>query len=477
MCFLAQMSLCRLLAPCVVLAIPGWLLLLLIPSVEREVFRLSHTHLVGDALAVANAVITARHFVFCMGDYLWCVKDLIIDDLVSVYGWDAGVGVGSIPSMGVSEAPVYFSHAQYSSVAYDPRAGRPMDALCLTNRSDLPLGILPDRDPILMLNCDTGSQEHIARRQLLARAFPALKKEANADGAAFFGVPAHVLASEAAILGGSLVPVKYYYLRRLERAVADVVGLNLFRDLFDVDITPRLSALASWEAALAKVFVGAPLRASEGPRLRELRLSVEEVVATGNGARRVLEAARLLGLPAEARLEETVWLVMFAGYGGTRNLAFGALKHMLKDAASRSRLFRKDPAAYMLEAARLLPPVAGMNLFQFRKARVLQSFPFNRSELKSRPGDVGIIHTSGANRDPQVFGRPDDFLPGRVNAEKLLSWNNEWGHIRSCGTVAGCPMAPRGCPGAFLSLRLATKTVEFFVAGIEEAGLGFEKEL
>ena len=164
MCFLAQMSLCRLLAPCVVLAIPGWLLLLLIPSVEREVFRFSHTHLVGDALAVANAVITARHFVFCMGDYLWCVKDLIIDDLVSVYGWDAGVGVGSIPSMGVSEAPVYFSHAQYSSVAYDPRAGRPMDALCLTNRSDLPLGILPDRDPILMLNCDTGSQEHIAPR-------------------------------------------------------------------------------------------------------------------------------------------------------------------------------------------------------------------------------------------------------------------------------------------------------------------------
>ena len=100
-------------------------------------------------------------------------------------------------------------------------------------------------------------------------------------------------------------------------------GVNLFRDLFDVDITPRLSALASWEAALAKVFVGAPLRASEGPRLRELRRSVEEVVASGNGARRVLDTARLLGLPAEARSQAAYGVVAASHF--TRHLIAKAL--------------------------------------------------------------------------------------------------------------------------------------------------------
>merc|ERR1712048_861542 len=89
--------------------------------------------------------------------------------------------------------------------------------------------------------------------------------------------------------------------------------------------------------------------------------------------------------------------------------------------------------------------------------------------LKIQNRDKGLCLTSNANMDPSVFPNPLEFLPGRTEALKLLSWNNELGDFRKCPTVAGCPEAPRTCPGAHFSLRLATHIVDYFVGGIEQA--------
>ena len=76
---------------------------------------------------------------------------------------------------------------------------------------------------------------------------------------------------------------------------------------------------------------------------------------------------------------------------------------------------------------------------------------------------------TGANLDPQVFGeRASDFLPGRANADRLLTWNNELRDIRSCPSAAGCPAAPRGCPGTHLSIHLTERVVGYVVKSIEE---------
>merc|ERR1719215_1206202 len=168
---------------------------------------------------------------------------------------------------------------------------------------------------------------------------------------------------------------------------------------------------------------------------------------------------------------------MFAGYGGTGNLAMETLKMILKDPAKYTALFRKDKKAFMLEAARVYPPVGGMNAFAYRKELTFHFQGHDGKPLRKPktvvPGDVGIIFTSTANQDPLIFADPGSFIPGRANADKLLSWNNEVGEFGKCKTVAGCPEAPRGCPGTFLSYRIATRAVEFFVDGIEEAS-GFE---
>ena len=72
----------------------------------------------------------------------------------------------------------------------------------------------------------------------------------------------------------------------------------------------------------------------------------------------------------------------------------------------------------------------------------------------------------GSNKDPSLFEEPLAFRPGRKNALRLLTWNNELRDIRACPTAAGCDAAPRGCMGTHLSLRVATAVVEFFVSGL-----------
>ena len=87
--------------------------------------------------------------------------------------------------------------------------------------------------------------------------------------------------------------------------------------------------------------------------------------------------------PGQERLDEMVWIALFAGYGGTSNLAYETLRMIRKDGVGTGdrqvhilsqlqdpklvKLFRSDPLAFMLEAARIRPPVGGMNPVQYRK--------------------------------------------------------------------------------------------------------------
>ena len=58
-------------------------------------------------------------------------------------------------------------------------------------------------------------------------------------------------------------------------------------------------------------------------------------------------------------------------------------------------------------------------------------------DVEIRKGEKVFTWSSGANRDPTVFGEDaGTFRPGRENAERLLTWNNEYGEIRECGNVS-----------------------------------------
>ena len=91
-----------------------------------------------------------------------------------------------------------------------------------------------------------------------------------------------------------------------------------------------------------------------------------------------------LSRPARARLDEMLWIALFAGYGGTSNLAYETLRMIEKDQALAA-LFRADPDSFMLEAARVRPPVGGMNPVQFRRAEEI-SFPSINRTWHARVG-------------------------------------------------------------------------------------------
>jgi len=244
-----------------------------------------------------------------------------------------------------------------------------------------------------------------------------------------------------------------------DKAVQRVLGVTLFRWLFDADVSDEIELLIEYDALFAPAVFGQfNAGTAGGARLAEIRGKLEPKVAAGRFGQKFLALATERGMPATARLQEVLWIVLFAAFGGTGNLALQTVKHLLKDPAKYVPLFRKDSEAFMLEAARLYPPVGGMNFMELREP--LEMKLASGGSLRAGAGTWGVTITSGANRDPTVFADPDAFAPGRANAERLLTWNAELRDIRA-GT------APRGCPGTHLALRLATAVVAYFVPGIE----------
>lgn len=126
----------------------------------------------------------------------------------------------------------------------------------------------------------------------------------------------------------------------------------------------------------------------------------------------------------------------------------------------------------MLEAARLYPPVGGLTKLAVEpKRRELG----NGGTLLDAPGTSVMLWTSAANYDPHVFGGPAQsadyakrFIPGRENADRLLTWVAELRDLNKCPDAAGCAHAPRPCPGTHLALYLATEASKAFVAAAAE---------
>ena len=60
------------------------------------------------------------------------------------------------------------------------------------------------------------------------------------------------------------------------------------------------------------------------------------------------------------------------------------------------------------------------------------------------------------------------FVPGRENADRLLTWVSELRDIRVCPSPAlGCDTSPRNCPGAELAQRIIAQVTTYFLEGIE----------
>jgi len=448
---------------------------LFVPAIEDAVVKAAFTNLEGFPLILAGTAINVRHFTYCLGDFLGCIKDEIAQDMVMLYGWEGGVGQQvpwsiSLQMNGKHEVPLHFSHAAYRGWSHDTKAGRPPANFVYGFKSDLPPGVMPDGEPDILLNFDTGTEEHSKRRTLLADMLPALAREQETPAQLVIppGVDANVILNAGS--GGIVGKLNDVLIGgALKRAVFDTVGYNVFLQLFGADISENLADHFKYDSIFAPGVIGFPILGYQGRQLAEIRGKITDKVKAGEIGKRFMAKAEERGMNGTKRMNEAIWIAMFAGYGGSSNLCYYAIKHILEDPAKFVPMFRKNPRAFMLEAARHHPPVGGMNPVAYRKE--VRHELATGATLNMKPGDIAYLWSSGSNMDPAVFEDPHAFIPGRRNAEKVLSWNNELDNFAKCKTIAGCPEAPRGCPGTWLSLRIATDTVSHFVGPLEKAGL------
>ena len=405
----------------------------------------------GSAIfQVATAVISlvkARGNPLIM--YLRYFKDDYCRGLVAVYGWKPP-GVSDVCFMSVSPpgvAPLSFTFEAYRARTYDTLARRDPTQGPGSMSTDPPAGTVLRNDifPVLV-NLDTASPERQRRLEALAEVFLALGQ--------------HPPPMELVVPHG-VAPSHY----ARKSSIDQLVGATLFAWLFDAADAfrgetaasrARLKELADANVAIAKYAAGAYGSASQRRRMQAFWDDLEEIASASQSGQQL---AQRFGAAGAARIGELLFIAMFAGVGGTGSLVQLTLQHMAEKASERVALFRADPDAYMLEAARHFPPVAGMNPFLEHETR--RTTLGNGRTMHATAGERAYTLSSSANMDPTIFDEPRAFRPGRPNAERLLTWNNELGDIRK-GT------AVRGCPGTFLALRLATQAVAFFAGGIHE---------
>jgi cytochrome P450 len=266
-----------------------------------------------------------------------------------------------------------------------------------------------------------------------------------------------------------------------ERAIQDFVGLNLFKQLFGADVTAELDCMNEYDALIKTAFgagTGSAISATGGlEKLERCRQALYARVADTAPAKNMMAAAQKLGYDGKTRMIDFIWILMFAGYGGSGDLTIGTFNTVRSNPEKMVKLYRKDPDAFLLETSRLNPPVAGMNPFTLTQNLTIQNV--DGTPRTFQPGTWGGILISGANKDPTLYPDPYEFKPDRANLDQILTWNAELRDIRKCKNTAGfpsCKEAPRPCPGTWLALRTVKSAISFFMDGVEES-LGKKGEL
>lgn len=160
---------------------------------------------------------------------------------------------------------------------------------------------------------------------------------------------------------------------------------------------------------------------------------------------------------------------LFAGMFGTTHLTQSTLDRIQSNPELYVTMFLEDPKAFMVEQARLDPPVTSVtSVFEeettvhvgFGEVDPLGSRVSGGSEITYPKGAPIQLAISTANRDASVFGATAHlFDPKRANLSLALSWNG-------INSDVAQGLAPRGCPGRSLSLHIAHAVVRHFLPAV-----------
>jgi cytochrome P450 len=213
-------------------------------------------------------------------------------------------------------------------------------------------------------------------------------------------------------------------------AVAVVTGLLGLPGTDPAEVLTWYDAIVTAVTALSADGPGSAGGAAEAGRAAFSALSgrvTAAVRAPGGGS--LLSAASQEGGLTPDEVASDAAVLMFGGIETTEGMISNAVLHLLGDPAwlAAVRADRSLLPAAVAESLRLEPAAAVVD--RYAAAEV------EHGGARVRRGDLVRVSIAGANRDPAVFDRPDEFDPSRGGAQHNL----------------GFARGPHFCPGAQLA--------------------------
>jgi len=389
-----------------------------------------------------------------------CAYNLVfVKSLSNVYGWDEP-GLAYQYTSGASTTSNAFTHAAFKRVAHDPHLQRPSFTFVMGNGTKMVENGFFDSDILpSMLNLATDDPERVRRRDLIAEMIVATA-QTPPHGKHFpkFEVPDFINATADATM----------------ESVYQVTGYNIFKMAFGIELNlSDLVLIQEWLDIMNPCIVMDVLCPfDKGPKVYEVTYHILNLLKESAVGKAFIAEAAARKMDGLLRLKELTVVFLFAGFGGTSSLSWQTVNHLIHSPLEPYnqewvKQCYAEPDKVILEGARRFPPVLGINPFVYHTNKDYTLG--NGRQISEHVGDWGLMSTNGANHDPAVWGGPSNSLehafkwqPGRKNIDKLMTWGNELGALRSCESAAGCSAAPRPCPGAHLSFRLARDVAQHF---------------
>eukprot|EP00756_Hemistasia_phaeocysticola_P047466 Hpha_TRINITY_DN2169_c0_g1::TRINITY_DN2169_c0_g1_i1::g.42367::m.42367 len=415
-------------------------------SLDAPMHRATQVSLIGTIIA-------------CGGDYGVCGRAEIGGFLSRLAGWEGGKGPGFLQF-----AEVVVSHEEYVKMIYDTKFQRSKDIFISGNITTIVPGYVP-LDTFLQLATD--SPERVSRRALMSEAIGALKRHPTRPA---LSVPSFVTPEG----------------RRNDSQVAGLTGKSLFQWMFGVDLSDSdVEMLAEYNSLTGGVALGLSQGSEEGAtRVKEIYARVQSLLRDSEIGRGFLKQAEERGMNPDARLEELVGVVLFAGYGGTSAFTTSTIRRINRDPSLYVPMYLKNKAAFLKESARLEPPVGGLVYVSGSTHTNKYGGDLKGWSSEVKKGDLAVAWIPTANKDPRVFGGRAkseayayQFDPTRENLDQIMTWNGLLQDIENGHAPPGTPgHAPRACPGAIFALQLCEKVVDYFLPKVG-SGTGGRDEL
>ena len=368
------------------------------------------------------------------------------------------------------------SHEKVRAVHHNPHLKRDSKRFIGVETGKVPRGYFSEGVLPTLLQMNTDDPLRYAHRDLLSAAMPSIAQ--HPDFVPDFK-PLPDVSPEDLVQDISW-HLKFPFPKSVSTMVQNVFAVTFFRHAFGVELSnEELPLLREWLGVPGKLFTGI-VSESGAKHTRGLAKVFEDKLAASDFGKRFMEEAERRGMNGRERLQKTLFEFAFAGFGGDGpGGAFATMKMLRfiqKSPEELVPLFKKDPDAFVLEALRMFGGGgAGMNPWIVEKT---QSFKLSTGKVFTEEvGHYGATIALYANHDPAVFGGPSadqqyamKFIPGRENADRLLTFVGELREVRKCPNMTGCDAAPRFCLGTFMLQRIMKQIGFFYIEGLEAGG-------